>query len=408
MNPTLVCASLVGAGLFALSRGARPTSIYLDWNATTPPHPEVLAAMQDAHRTSWGNPASLHSFGRAAKGWVERARGSVATLTGFDPENVLLTSGGTEANNIALRSVMSGAGGKPVAMVVSRIEHPSITKVAEMLEKRGVRVVWVDPNREGQIAPDAIESAADLATRDAELRLVVLQAVNHETGVIQPIEEAARIAHVRGALLHVDAIQAAGKLPPEVWSGADLLSIAAHKMRGPKGIGALATKPGVELAAIVLGGSQEKGLRPGTQDAALCAGFAAAAHRALSGPARYRAIERLRDRLEAALVRDGIKAGNGPLRNGGEPRAPHVANLSWPGVVGADVCAALDRRGVAVSSGSACRSGLARPSTIINAMLGEERASSAVRISLGEDTTESDIDEAVRRWPGALIEARGA
>jgi cysteine desulfurase len=402
--------------------------IYLDWNATTPPCPEVLEAMREASSAAWANPASVHAFGRQARAWVERAREAVAALTGFDARDVVLTSGGTEANNLALllaegplarapapapsrgrprredqvRSAPSAAA-TSVGIVVSRIEHPSILRMAEALAGRGVRVTWVDPTPEGFISPEALEDAIDRAALEAEIRLVVLQAVNHETGVIQPIAEAAALAHARGALLHVDAIQAAGRLSPEVWAGADLVSIAAHKMRGPKGIGALATKPGIRLRALLVGGQQEKGLRPGTQDASLSAGFAVAAERAPSGPARYAAVEALRDRLEADLLRAGEELLRiSPLRNGTARRAPHVTNLSWPGWRGDELCAALDLEGVAVSSGSACSAGTAEPSPVLRAMVGEARASSAVRVSLGEETSQAEIDEAVRRWRRVL------
>jgi cysteine desulfurase len=403
--------------------------IYLDWNATTPPHPEVLAAMREAAGAAWANPASVHAFGRQARAWVERAREAVAALVGFDARDVVLTSGGTEANNLALllaegpaqrgREEKSGRGrsreakrperaavaASPAGIVVSRIEHPSIVRMAEALEGRGVRVTWVSPNPDGVVSPAALEDALDRAAREADIRLVVLQAVNHETGVIQPVAEVAALAHARGALLHVDAVQAAGRLHPEVWAGADLVSIAAHKMRGPKGIGALATKPGVRLRALLVGGQQEKGLRPGTQDATSCAGFAVAAERAQSGPARYVAVEPLRDRLEADLLRLGEELGVAPLRNGTARRAPHIANLSWPGWRGDELCAALDLEGVAVSSGSACSAGTAEPSPVLRAMLGEGRASAAVRVSLGEETSLGEVVEAVRRWRRVLARA---
>lgn len=410
--------------------GLAGRGIYLDWNATTPPHPEVLEAMREAAAAAWANPASVHGFGRQARAWVERAREAVADLTGFDARDVVLTSGGTEANNLALliaegpaqapraqaaprgrvrgessaRPVKSAVAGL-AGIVVSRIEHPSIVRMAEALEGRGVRVTWALPTPDGIVSPAALGDALDRAAREAEVRMVVLQAVNHETGVIQPIAEAAALAHARGALLHVDAIQAAGRLPPEVWAGADLVSIAAHKMRGPKGIGALATKPGVRLRALLVGGQQEKGLRPGTQDAALSAGFAVAAERARSGPARYAAIEALRDRLEADLLRAGEELGISPVRNGGGPRAPHITNLSWPGWRGDELCAALDLEGVAVSSGSACSAGTAEPSPVLRAMVGDERAASAVRVSLGEETAPAEMVEAVRRWRRVLARA---
>ncbi|WP_437960876.1 cysteine desulfurase family protein [Sorangium sp. So ce119] len=389
--------------------------IYLDWNATTPPHPEVLAAMQAAAEVAWANPASVHGPGRRARAFIEQAREAVARLTGFDARDVTLTSGGTEANNLALWHAFgdetSGAGAPAWgrlqgALVVSRIEHPSVARAAEALAGRGVEVAWVDPEPSGRVAPEALAAAIDRAAAVAPVRLVSLQAVNHETGVVQPVAEAAALAHARGARLHVDAVQAVGRLPPEAWAGADLVSVAAHKIRGPKGIGALAARPGIRLRPVLLGGAQERGLRPGTQDPIAAAGFAVAARRALDAPARYAALAPLRDRLEAELLDAGRAVGGAPVRNGEGARAPHVANLSWPGWRGDELCAALDLEGVAVSSGSACSAGTAEPSPVLTAMLGPERAASAVRFSIGEETTEADVVEAARRVARVLSRLR--
>ncbi|WP_437820446.1 cysteine desulfurase family protein [Sorangium sp. So ce1078] len=420
-----------------------PSVIYLDWNATTPPHPEVLAAMQAAAEVAWANPASVHGPGRRARAFIEQAREAVARLTGFDARDVTLTSGGTEANNLALWHAFgdeaagpgaagagaAGAGeaGAPAAgagataaaaigapssgrlhgaLVLSRIEHPSVTRAAEGLAGRGVHVAWVDPEPSGRVAPEAIAAAIDRAAAVAPVRLVSLQAVNHETGVVQPIAEAAAIVHARGARLHVDAVQAVGRLPPDAWAGADLVSVAAHKIRGPKGIGALAVRPGIRLRPVLLGGAQERGLRPGTQDPLAAAGFAVAARRAIGAPARYAALAPLRDRLEAELTQVGRAAGAAPIRNGDGARAPHVTNLSWPGWRGDELCAALDLEGVAASSGAACSAGTAEPSPVLTAMLGPERAASAVRFSIGEDTTEADVVEAARRVARVLSRLR--
>lgn len=390
-----------------------PRAIYLDWNATTPPHPEVLAAMREAAEAAWANPASVHGPGRRARAWVERAREAVGALLGFDPRDVTLTSGGTEANNLALahafpldRSAGTGVGAGPEAsgsLVVARVEHPSVVRAAEALAGRGVTVAWVQPEPSGRVAPEAVAAAMDEAARVAPVRLVVLQAVNHETGVIQPVAEVAALAHARGARLHVDAVQAAGKLPPEAWAGADLVAVAGHKIRGPKGIGALAVRPGVRLRPILLGGAQERGLRPGTQDPVAAAGLALAAERAQGTPARYAGVAALRDHLEEALRRAGEEAGAPPTRNGEGARAPHVSNLSWPGWRGDELCAALDLEGVAVSSGSACSAGTAEPSPVLQAMVGPERAASAVRVSLGEETSAEEVAEAARRWARVLV-----
>jgi cysteine desulfurase len=377
--------------------------IYLDWNATTPPHPDVVEAMRRVLASAWANPASVHGPGRRARAHVEAARDAVAALTGLDPRDVVLTSGGTEANNLAIAQAFpEGAG----ALVTSRIEHPSVTRMVEHLQARGVAVEWAAPEPSGRVAPEAMAAAMDRAAARAPLRLVSLQAVNHETGVIQAVAEVAEMAHARGALFHVDAVQAVGRLGKEAWEGADLVSVAAHKIRGPKGVGALATRPGLPLRPILNGGAQERGLRPGTQDAAACAGFAAAAARALSGPARYAMLAPLRDRLEEALAALGARMGIDPERNGTAPRAPHVSNLSWPGWHGDELCAALDLEGVAVSSGSACSAGTAEASPGLTVMAGEARAKSAVRVSLGEETTADDVHDAVARWTVVLGRGR--
>jgi cysteine desulfurase len=381
--------------------------VYLDWNATAPPCAEALAAMRAAFEIGFANPASVHGPGRRARAFVEEAREAVAALVGLDARDVLLTSGGTEANNLAL-ALPFGAGdaappgatdagrraatdtGRPAAMIVSRLEHPSIVRAAEELERRGVRVAWIEPAASGEALPEAFAEAIERLRAEADVRLLVLQAVNHETGVLQPVADVARIARAAGALLHVDAVQAVGRLPAEAWAGADMVSVAAHKIRGPKGVGALCTRPGLKVRPLLFGGAQERGLRPGTQDPVACAGFAAAARRALDGgPARYAEVRPLRDRLEFDLV------ALGALVNGTSRRAPHVANLSWPGWRGDELCAALDLEGVAVSSGSACSAGTAEPSPVLRAMLGLERASSAVRLSLGDATTAADVDRAL-------------
>lgn len=372
-------------------------TLYLDWNATTPPHPDVLDAVRAAWADAWANPASVHGPGRRARAHVEAARDAVAGLLRLDARDVVITSGGTEANNLALAHAFP-TGGPPGALVVGRIEHPSVVRPAEHLADRGVEVEWVDPEPSGVLAADAVAAAVERAAARAPVRLVTLQAVNHETGVLQPVGAVAEVAHRHGALLHVDAVQAVGRLPPSAWEGADLVSLAAHKIRGPKGVGALATRPGIRLRPVLHGGAQERGLRPGTQDPAACAGLAAAASRARTTPARYAELADLRDRLEGELVALGAAAGTPPLRNGSAPRAAHVSNLSWPGWRGDELCAALDLEGVAVSSGSACSAGTAEASPVLRAMLGEARAASAVRVSLGEETTSDMVDDAVRRW----------
>jgi cysteine desulfurase len=367
--------------------------VYLDWNATTPPHPDVLSAMQAA---PWGNPASIHADGRAARAVVEDAREAVAALAGADARDVVLTSGGTEANNLALRSAFAESGG---AIVASRIEHPSITKIADALEREGrAKARWLRVGEDGLVDLAHLEEL--LAAGD--VRLVSVMAVNHETGAIQPLEDVYRLAHAKNARVHVDAVQAWSKI--EVPAGWDSIAFGAHKMRGPKGIGALATRPGTKVLPVLLGGSQEKGIRPGTVDASLAAGLGASAKRAKVNPVQHARIAPLRDRLEA-----GLRAlGADPVASS-SPRAAHVTLCRWPGWIGAELVAALDLEGVSVSSGAACSAGTVEPSPVLLAMLGDarrEEATSGVRCSLGDLTTSADIEFALAAF--ARVAQRGA
>ncbi len=384
----------------------RPRPIYLDWNATTPPHADVVAAMQAALESDWANPASVHGPGRRARDRVERAREAVATLLGVDPRDVTLTSGGTEANNLVLRGLL-GPEEPRRALVTSRLEHPSVTRVAERLEAVGTVVEWASVAADGVVEADSVEAGILRAlARGATEVVVSQQAVNHETGVLQPVAAVLERARAHRAIVHVDAVQAAGRLSPDAWAGADILTIAAHKIRGPKGVGALAVRPGIRLRSLVAGGAQERGLRPGTQDPIACAGFEVAAQRARTTVDAYARLAPLRDAFEASLGQLGAARGAGPHRNGEAPRAPHVINLSWPGWRGEELCAALDLEAVAVSAGAACSAGTAEASPVLRAMVGVDRASSAVRVSLGEDTTAEDLDEALARFARVLARVR--
>jgi cysteine desulfurase len=351
--------------------------IYLDWNATAPPHADVLEAMARASRDAWANPASTHRLGRRARALVEDAREKLADLCAVHPRDVLFTSGGTEANNLALS--------RAPGVALSALEHPSVTRVAEALAARGVPVEWVEVTSSGRVEPEAYRTALQRLPPGSVLALM---AANHETGVLQPLEQVAIVAHEFGATLHVDAVQALGKLLPEQWRFADSLALAAHKIRGPKGIGALAFRGSRAPKPVLLGGSQERGLRPGTVDPVAAAGFLAALERASDGPARYQELARLRDDFEAAF------AGTALINGGEASRLPHVSNLSFMGSSGDEIVAALDLLGVCVSSGSACSAGTTEASPVITAMLGRERARAAVRVSLGETTTFEQIHAA--------------
>jgi cysteine desulfurase len=370
--------------------------VYLDWNATTPPLPEVIEAMAAAARETWANPASVHAFGRAARAKVEDAREAVARLAACDPRDVVLTSGGTEANNLAIRGVLKKDAG---VLVTSRLEHPSVTRVAETLEREGkAEVYWARALEDGRVD---LEDVGRALARGG-VKLVAIQAVSSETGVIQPVNEVIDAAHRAGAHVHVDAVQAFGRTDV-AFAGADTCSLAAHKLRGPKGIGALVARPGVQLEPVLVGGSQERGLRPGTVDPVAAAGFAVAATHALASPARWAEIAPLRGRMEAAVF--GMAAG---VRVNGAraPRMAHVTNIAFPGWRGADLVAALDLEGVAASSGSACSAGTSEPSATLIAMGDREAALSSVRFSLGEDTAEADVEFALQALSRVLARSR--
>lgn len=350
--------------------------LYWDWNATTPPHPDVLAAMRSAAEDAWANPSSQHQLGRAARARIERVREQLAACVSVHPRDVLFAGSGTEANNLALRDA--------AALVVSRLDHPSVVRVAEQLEAAGRPVCWLPVPPHGRLEPDAVHAALESLPLEARAQaLVVLTLANHETGVIQDLPGVLARVRSHGARLHVDAAQALGKLPLTALGQADSYTLVAHKIRGPQGVAALAWR-GRAPSPVLLGGSQERGLRPGTASAALVAGFGAALERI--DLARHAALAPLRDELERALGSEVT------IHGAGVARLPHVTNFSAPGWSGERLVAALDVRGVCVSTGSACRVGTAEPSAAVAAMLGPERGRSAVRISLGEDTGPAQLE----------------
>jgi cysteine desulfurase len=389
--------------------------VYLDWNATTPPLPEVLDAMRAAAERAWANPASVHGDGRAARAVVEDARAAVAALGGVDARDVVLTSGGTEANNLALRSAFAasatGRAGQarqagedaPRVLVTSRLEHPSVARVAEALEAEGrARVVWLPPRPDGTLDPSALVRV--LEAERGQVALVTVQPVNHETGVLQPVREIASLARASGARVHVDAVQAWGRLARDAdmpLFGGDTAALAGHKIRGPKGLGALLVRPGVQILPVLLGGAQEKGIRPGTVDPVAAAGLGAAALGAVASVPRWEAVRALRDALEASLFALGVTP---PPQVVGAcaPRAPHVLSVVWPGWSGAELVAALDLEGVSISSGAACSAGTVEASPVLRAMLGDELAGRGVRVSLGEGTTREDVDRAIAAFGRVL------
>lgn len=334
--------------------------------------------MQECAAEAWGNPSSVHRFGRIAREQVEQARAKLARHFACHPRDLLFVSGGTEANNLAVLDAP--------ALITSELEHPSITRAARELERQQRMVRWIAVRKSGQIDLASLERCLDAVPNGA---VVAVQAVNHETGVIQPLAEAAALAHGASAWLHVDAVQALGKLEPEKYLYGDSYSIAAHKIRGPKGIGALLWRCGRPAPRpLFFGGAQQRGFRPGTLDPVAVTGFAAAFALANASLADRGFLASLRDALEAQLTAVGESNCGDP------PRLGHVSSWFVPGWSGDELVAALDVEGLCVSSGSACSAGTAEPSPVIRAMYDGERAAKTIRISLGETSTSAQLEQA--------------
>lgn len=357
---------------------------YLDWNATAPLRPEAVAAIADALALG-GNPSSVHKRGRAVRQLVEQSRATVAVLVGAPADGIVFTSGGTEANHLALL----GAGRERV--LVSAVEHSSVLQAVPEAER-----IPVDGNGIVDLAALDTRFAADI--RPA---LISVMLANNETGVIQPVAEIAEIAHANGALLHCDAVQAAGKMPLLLTEiGADFLTLSAHKIGGPTGIGALALAPGAEVAPLQRGGGQERNRRAGTENLAGIAGFAAAA--AVCDPAEYDRVRVLRDQLEAAMPSDAVVVG------ASAPRLPNTTAIAMPGVPAETQIIALDLDGVMVSAGAACSSGKVGPSHVLRAMgIAPNITDATIRVSLGWSTTEADIAHFLVSWTALYRRTRG-
>ena len=376
--------------------------IYLDHNATTPLLPAVIDRMTEELREDFGNPSSVHHFGQQAKAAIDEARTNVANLIGADPSEVLFTSGGTEADNIAVRGAAEAL--EPTGkrhLVASAIEHEAVLNTLKVLAKRGWRTTLLGADQTG------ILSAAMLRDGLADdTALVSVMHANNEIGTIQPIAELARAAHDRGALFHTDAVQSAGKIPVNVKTlGVDMLSMSAHKFYGPKGVGALWIRRGLRVLPLLTGGRQERSRRAGTENVAGIVGMGVAARIAAGKMAdEGRRLATLRDRLEAGILR----AVPGTAVNGSpETRVPNTTNISFDRVEAESLLIALDLQGIAVSTGSACSSGTLEPSHVLKAMgLSAPRAQNSIRFSLGTSNTDEEIDRVIAVLPGIVDKLR--
>jgi cysteine desulfurase len=377
---------------------------YLDHNATTPLHPSVLQAMLPYLEERFGNPSSIHTWGREARQALENARRTVASALGAaDKDSLVFTGGGTEADNLALKGVLEARHDGHRHLIVSAAEHHAVLHIADFLEHRGCAVTRLQVDGDGLLDPGDVRQAIR-----PETSLVSLMHSNNETGVLTPISEVARICRERGVLLHTDAVQSFGKIPLDVEAlGVDLVSISGHKIHGPKGIGALYVRRGTKMLSLQHGGWQERSRRGGTENVAGAVGLACAVElmqRDLEDAGRR--LAELRDRLESGV----LAAVPGAIRNGSPVhRLPNTSNLSFPGTDAESLIVALDLQGVGVSSGAACTSGSLEPSHVLAAMgFPFDRARGSIRLSLGRETTPEEIDYVLEVVPPIVERIRRA
>jgi len=367
---------------------------YLDYNATTPLDPRVLEAMKPFFGASFGNASSFHQKGQASRNAVETAREEIADSLEVEPGDILFTSGGTEADNLAIKGVMESLKDAKPHLVVSSIEHQAVFHPAKYLEKQGFKVSFIPVDKHGAVDLEKLKDAVTDKTA-----LVSVMHVNNEVGTIEPVEEISRIAKSKGAIFHVDAVQSFGKMnihPEEM--GIDMLSMSAHKICGPKGVGALYVKKGLKVKPQVHGGHQEKNIRPGTENVAAIAGFGEAVKIATK--------EHAAEEIRVRLLRDAFEKGlfesiPGAYLNGhSKDRIYNTLNVSFEGLDGETLLMNLDLKNIYVSTGSACTAGSVEPSHVLIAMgLPEKLARAAIRFSLGRFTKKEEIDYVLNELP---------
>ncbi len=378
----------------------------MDANATTPLLPEVLEAMHPALMGAFGNASSIHHYGQQARMAVEGAREEVAAAMGARASEIVLTSGATESDNLALFGVVGKAldAGEPAHLVTTAIEHHAVLHAAEALARRGASVTFLPVSCEGMVDPEDVRRALR-----PETRLVSVMLANNETGALQPVAEIARIAREAGVPTHTDAVQALGKMPVDVRAlGVDLLSLSGHKLHGPQGVGALWVRRGVRLQPLFYGGTHERQRRAGTENLPGIVGLGRAmrlGQQALTDGTLDR-MAALRDRLERGLLDRVDECGvNGPV--GAGARLPNTTNLWFDHLEGEALVIALDLKGLAVSGGSACASGATEPSHVLTAMgLSAHRARASLRFSLSRLTTEAEVDRALELVPPVVARLR--
>ncbi len=361
--------------------------VYLDNNATTRPDPKVLEALSYYYKEEWGNPASLHRFGAQTREAVERARKQVMLAIGATrPAEILFTSGGTESNHLAILGTLAASQQKKHC-ITTAVEHSSVLKLFQRLEKEGTPVDFLSVNAKGQISLQELESKIT-----PETALVSIVWANNETGVIFPITEAAKICARHHVPLHVDAIQAFGKIPMDVYrTGVDLVSLSGHKFHAPKGVGCLYVKKGHRLRPMFLGGSQEQGMRAGTSNVPGIVGFGAAAEIAMQNLSTMEKVKNLRDQLEQKILKLYSKT---ILSGIGSPRLPNTSHICFDGLDGESICLLLSEVNVCASTGSACSAGSLESSHVLKAMgMTPQQAKGAVRFSLSRETTDAEMEQ---------------
>ena len=374
--------------------------VYLDNNATTPVAPEVYEAMKPYFLEDFGNASSIHWYGQRAKAALELSREQVARLLTARPNEIAFTSGGTESDNAALVGIVEASRSEKKHVITTAIEHSAVLHTAKALEKRGVRVTYVPVSASGIVDPSEVEKAIG-----ADTVLISVMHSNNELGTIQPIEEIGRIARERDICFHTDAVQSVGKIPVDVEKlGVDLLSLSAHKLHGPKGVGALYIRRGTVLRPLLYGGHHERDRRPGTENVPGIVGLGKAAELAVEhGTSDAERVGALRDRLEEGILKSIPMTS---VIGDRSRRVPGTTNISFEYIEGEGFVIAMDLRGVACSTGAACSSGSVEPSHVLTAIGRREQARTSIRFSLGRFNTSEDIDYTLEILPPVTEQLR--